>query len=91
MARTMIFQFVGALLMSFVMAHVLVFASAFTQTVGYMAGITNAFWNWIGFVVPVTMGVFLWEGKSWKLWALNAGYYLVTMLIMGVILAVWVA
>jgi hypothetical protein len=85
------FQIVGALLIAFVMAHTLIFASAYTQTSGYMAGLMNAFWSWLGFIVPVTMGPFLWEGKSWKLWALNAGYYLVSMLIMGVILAVWVA
>jgi Protein of unknown function (DUF1761) len=91
MVWVMCFQFVGALLLSFVMAHTMIFASAYTQTTGYSAGLMNAFWSWLGFIVPVTMGPFLWEGKSWKLWALNAGYYLVAMLIMGVILSVWVA
>lgn len=86
----LLLQFIGALFISFVMAHSLIFASAYLQSSGLVAGLTNAFWNWIGFMVPATMGVYLWEGKSWKLWALNAGYYLVSMLIMGAILALWV-
>lgn len=47
------------------------------------------FWNWLGFVAPVTLGAVLWEGKHWKLWFLNNGYYLVTLLLMGAVLALW--
>ena len=47
------------------------------------------FWNWLGFVAPVTLGSVLWEGKSPKLWVLNNGYYLVSLIVMGVILALW--
>ena len=53
------------------------------------AGLQGGFWNWLGFVMPVTLGIVLWEGKSWKLFGINAGYYLVSLPIMGVILAMW--
>jgi len=43
----------------------------------------------LGFIVPVTVGVVLWENKSWKLWCINSSNYLVTLLIMSVILALW--
>jgi Protein of unknown function (DUF1761) len=83
-------QAVGALVMSFVLAHTIIFSSAYLNVHGIMAGIEAAIWNWVGFVVPATIGTVLWEGKSWKLWFLNAGYFLVLLLIMGSVLAVWV-
>ena len=33
-------------------------------------------------------GVVIWEGKPWKLWFINAGFYLVSLLAMGTVLAV---
>jgi hypothetical protein len=29
------------------------------------------------------------EGKSWKLFAINASYWLIALLVMGMILALW--
>lgn len=89
MAKQYVLQAVGALVMAYVMAHVFVFASTYTQTFGLVGGLMVGFWNWLGFVAPVTLGAVLWEGKSWKLWALNAGYYLVVLCTMGVILSLW--
>ena len=83
-------SFVGSLIMAFVLSHALVFASTYLNTSGISAGLQTGFWNWLGFVVPVTVGSVLWDGKPWKLWFISAGYYLVMLLIMGVILALWV-
>ena len=82
-------QFVGALIMGFVLSHSLVFASTYLGESGVSAGLQTGFWNWLGFVAPVTIGMVLWEGKPWKLWAIVAGNWLVTLLVMGVILALW--
>ncbi len=82
-------MFVGALVTSYVLAHVTEFASVYTQTTGVAAGLISGAWNWLGFMAPVLMGAQLWGGKSWKLFLLDGGYRLVTMLVMGVILAVW--
>ncbi len=80
---------IGALLMSFVFSHILVFAKAYLGTSGVSAGLQAGFWNWLGFIAPLTLGPVLWEGKPWKLWFINAGYYLVGLLAIGVVLAVW--
>ncbi len=80
---------IGSLLMTFVLLHSIVYGVAFTHTSGVSAGLMAGFWNWLGFIAPVTVGSVLWEGKSWKLWILNAGYYLVALLLMGMILASW--
>jgi hypothetical protein len=90
MMKSYSLMFVGSLVMAFVLAHAIIFAAAYMGEAGVSGGLMSGFWNWLGFVAPVTLGSVLWEGKSWKMWALNNGYYLVTLLAMGVVLAVWI-
>lgn len=90
MGKTYGLMFVGLLFMAYILAHAEVFAGTYMGTKGPVLGLTTGFFNWLGFVVPVSMGTVLWDGKSWKLWKINSGYYLVTMLAMGVLLSVWV-
>ncbi len=89
MGKTYVLAFVGSLVMAYVLAHALIFASAYLKIAGMQAGLMAGFWNWLGFVAPVTLGVVLWEGKPWRLWVLSNGYYLASLLAMGVILAIW--
>jgi len=72
--------------MAYVLAHATVFGIAYTGIGGAVGGMLGAFYYWLGFAVPLTAGSYLWEGKSIKLWVLNAGYYLVSLLVMGAIL-----
>ena|SRR5688572_1870172 len=81
---------VGSLLMSFVLYHSLVFASSYMKVSGVSVGLSTGFWNWLGFIVPVTLTSVLWEGKSWSLWILNNAYNLLSLLMMGVILSLMV-
>jgi len=48
-----------------------------------------SFMLWLGFVATVMTGAVSWENKPWKLWTLNAGYYLVSLLLMSVVLVYW--
>ena len=83
-------QFVSALIMAYVLAHMLIIVSVFDFGPGILeAGLSAGFWSWLGFVVPPTLGMVLWEGKPWKLWILINGYWLLLLLIMGTILALW--
>lgn len=84
-----VISFLGALLMAYGLAHALIFGSAYTHIFGISGGLIGSFWYWLGFVVPVTVGTVLWDGKPWKLWFINVGYWLVTMLVMGAILGWW--
>ncbi|HKB88336.1 MAG TPA: DUF1761 domain-containing protein [Patescibacteria group bacterium] len=90
MAKLYGIQFIGSLFMAFILAHALVFASSYLHESGISAGLQTGFWNWLGFIAPITLGSVLWEGKSWKLWLLNNGYYLTLLCMMGVLLALWV-
>jgi Protein of unknown function (DUF1761) len=89
MGKTYLLAFAGSLVMSYVLAHALVFAASYFGMSGISAGLMSGFWNWLGFIAPVTLGAVLWEGKTWTLWLLMNGYYLVTLLVMGTILSLW--
>jgi hypothetical protein len=89
MAKLYGIQLVGSLFMAFVLSHALIFASTYLGESGISAGLQTGFWNWLGFVAPVTVGSVLWEGKSWKLWFFNNSYYLVTLCSMGILLSLW--
>jgi len=76
-----------ALLESYVMAHFVDYLQA--TTIG--DGATAGFWLWLGFVAT-TMAqeyIFAVKPKPWSLYAINAGFNLAALLIMGGILAVW--
>ena len=77
---------VASLVMAYVLAHYVDFAEAVTIAGGLQAG----FWAWLGFIAPVQLGKVLWENQPFKLYLLNTGYYFVSLLVMGAILAVWV-
>jgi hypothetical protein len=85
----MILGFVAALLMSYVLDHALIFGSAYLKIEGLPAGIMVSFFNWIGFAAPITLGVVIYEKKSWKLWMLNNGCWLLSLVVMGIILSLW--
>jgi len=89
MAKTYAIAFVGSLLTAYVLSHLIVFAASYMQTNGVSVGLSTAFWIWLGFVVPLLLSMVLWEGKPWKLYFLNVSYYIVSLLVMGAIIAAW--
>ena len=91
MGKSYVLMFVGSFIMCFVLAGSIVNAVHFRlpQLGGVGWGIHMAFWTWLGFVAPVTLGSVLWENKSWKLWFLNNGYYLLSLLVAGLIIGGW--
>jgi len=76
---------VGQLVMAFILAHFLIFANA----VSYVEGLTTAFWLWLGFIAPITIGGVLWEKKSINLFVLNNVYNLIALGVMSAILIAW--
>ena len=89
MVRSYTILALATFVMSFVLAHALFFASALTEAEGVLAAATTAIWIWLGFVVPVTLGPVLWENRPWKYWFITAGYYLVALILMAVVITVW--
>lgn len=68
------------------------FLSVFVGVVGantISSGASLGFWVWLGFMMPLNAGVFLWEGKSSKLFLLNTVYFLISTVVMSSIVAIW--
>lgn len=85
MTKSYVIATIGSLVTAYVLAYFVTYLNASTITGGFQ----TAFCIWIGFVATVGLGSVLWEGKPWKLYALNMSYNLVNLLMMGAILAVW--
>lgn len=82
-------MFVGAIIMAYVYDNALIFAISYVGFGGVPGALTGAFYNWLGFIMPVTLGMKLMEDRSWKLWIIQNGYYLVTLMLMGIVLVMW--
>jgi len=85
MGKTYGMMFLGTLLMTYILANFINLTNATTAVGGAMTG----FWLWLGFVATTKLSDVLFEGKSMLLYKINAGYYLVSMALMGALLAVW--
>lgn len=77
---------VAMIVMAFVLAKVMFYVGVVSVLGGILAGAGL----WLGFISTVTIGSFLWEKKPFTLYLLNNAYYLLSMIIMGIIIVVWV-
>lgn len=92
--RSLLLMLGGALITSVAMAYVIALCRtssvmAAAQLSNVMLGMVVACVVWLGFCVPMLLGAVAWESRSWRLFGINAGYHGLTLLVSGVILAVW--
>ncbi|HXA01190.1 MAG TPA: DUF1761 domain-containing protein [Cytophagaceae bacterium] len=92
LAKGMAFMIIGNFLFAWVFAHNIA-AWTFVPGVKEMGALPNALsasiFTWIGFYLPGHLGSTVWEKKSWTLFAINAGYNLVSLLVVALILTYW--
>jgi hypothetical protein len=79
-------SFVAALIMAFVLAHIIQYVQANSIYNGIEAGA----WVWLGFVATSLLPVYLFENRPIKLYMINAAYQLVALAGMGALLVLWV-
>lgn len=104
-ARSMGLMLIGAFLIAYCLAHNIeawrIVMGSFAAS-GKMPGmdsskislalaLNSAGWTTIGYIVPIVLNQVAFEKKSWKLFFINTGYYLVTLLAMSFTMAYWVA
>lgn len=82
-------SFVLALLTSYLLAHVIDLSQYFYKNGGVATGLTSAFFMWLGFVMPVQFTGEMFGGKKWKLFFINTGYQLASLLVAGIIIGLW--
>jgi hypothetical protein len=90
--KGMLFMVIGNFLFAWVFAHNIA-AWTFVPEVKEMSPFANAMsasiFTWIGFYLPGHLGSTVWEKKSWKLFSINAGYNLVSLIVVAFILCFW--
>lgn len=84
MARAYGGTFVASAVLAYFLAHCVEYMGAATWLDGAHVGL----WLWLGFVVTTTVPTYLFEGRSWRLYAINAGSHLASFMVMGALLAI---
>ncbi|MGA2889552.1 MAG: DUF1761 domain-containing protein [Terracidiphilus sp.] len=78
-------SFIGALILSFMLAHVVRWAGARTMFRGAFVSIIC----WAGFILVPLFFEMIFEKRPCRLFAINIGYWLVAVVGSGCLLAVW--
>jgi hypothetical protein len=76
---------IGALLQAWILVHFVRYAGSTT----FWKGAWTGFWLWLAFVGVVMATNIVFEGRDWKIWKINAGYFLVVLVINAGLLAAW--
>jgi hypothetical protein len=76
---------IGALILPFVLAHVVMWSGA--ERVG--GGVFVGFICWLGFIVVPFFAETIYEERPYGLFAINSGYWLAVLVISGGLLAAW--
>ncbi|MFA7308873.1 MAG: DUF1761 domain-containing protein [Patescibacteria group bacterium] len=79
-----------SLLSAYTLSHIIQFSMYTLGGSAMVSGLTSALWIWLGFVMPAQIGLVLFQGKSWRFFAINTSYSLLAYLIMGAIIAYWI-
>ena len=92
MLKGMAFMIIGNFLFAWVLAHNIA-AWQFVPGVKEMGLLSNALtaaiFTWLGFYLPGQLGATVWEKNSWKLFGINSGYHLASLLVVALILTCW--
>jgi hypothetical protein len=92
MLRGMLFMLIGNLLFAGVLAHNIAawnFVPGIRENGPFANALTAAFFTWLGFYLPGELGATVWEKHSWKLFGINTGYHLASLLVVAAILTYW--
>ena len=81
----MIASFVCDIVVAFILDHLVVWSGASTLGWGALIG----FIAWVGFFAAPNLPQNIYENRPFKLFAINNGYWLVGLLAVGGLLAVW--
>ena len=75
-----------ALLAGMVIAYVMNYFGIAWGVYDWVGAVELGAWCWIGFVAPTFLGTVLWEQRPFKLYLINAVYWLVAFVVMALIL-----
>lgn len=82
-------HFIGAVLVSFLTAFVFSLIINWVGINTSFEGMALGFLIWLGFVVTTHFSGVIWAKKPFKVYLIDTGFQLVSLLIMGAILGFW--
>ncbi len=92
MIKGMLFMVIGNFFFAWVLAHNMA-AWEFVPGMDLMSksdsALLSAIFTWLGFYLPNQLGATVWEKNSWKLFAINTGYHLASLVVVAFILSYW--
>ena len=80
-------SFVVSLVTAYVLFHVMFLAENFFHYSLLSTGLMSGFWMWLGFIMPVQLTATIFGNKNWKLFGIDTGYQLVSIVAMGIVIA----
>ena len=89
LAKGMIFMVIGNFFLAYVFAHNIAawsYVPGMDQVSPMVSVANSAIFTWLGFYLPVDIGIVTWEKKSWKLFFINTGYHFMMLLVAALIL-----
>jgi hypothetical protein len=94
MARSMsggqiAYAYVGSLVSFLITYYVMAHFTHYTNSKTVKQGAQTGFWLWLGFVATSLFVNDAYQNKQFTLWLIDAGYWLVSLIVGGIVLAVW--
>jgi len=83
--RAILFVVVSSLLQALTLGLILNSLDVHNLAEGIVASLVL----WFGFTALTTVGNTLYQRQSWKFWWLNASFFLITMVVNGVLFSLW--
>jgi len=83
--KSMFASFGVAVVMSYVLYHLIGYMDLYT----FRDGAMFAGFLWLGLSATLEFESIFYEGKSQRLFAINSGYQLISVMLMGGVLAMW--
>ena len=75
----------GSLVMALLLAYFITQVDAGTFAAGAKIGLLI----WVGFVIPTYTANYVFERRPLQLFLINVGYFLVSLMLMGGVIAIW--
>jgi hypothetical protein len=85
LALGMVSSLIGDLFVALILLHFILWSGASTYLMGAFVG----FICWLGFFAAIQLPQGIYESRPFRLFAINGGYWLVGLLVIGALLAVW--
>jgi len=87
LGRAVAIDAVLSLIMSFILLHAVMYATALQPTI--WTGVAVGVLNWLGFVLATHLPLWAYENRPLKLITIGTGSNLVSMILMGALFGFW--